>query len=85
MCRVAKSDEGAMADPCLSAWPSSLGSAGPWSFGLLTNQCLEILRGYNLDTWVRYEIMNIECDAFAFDEFQFLIAKPFSLVICRWR
>ena len=33
--RVAKSDEGVVADPRLSAWPGFLGSAGPRSFGLL--------------------------------------------------
>jgi hypothetical protein len=32
---VAKSDEGVVADPCLSVWSGFLGSAGPWSFGLL--------------------------------------------------
>jgi hypothetical protein len=35
--------------------------------------------------WVRSDIMNIECAAFAFHGFQFLIAKPFSLVIRRPR
>ena len=32
---MAKSEEGVMADPRLSAWPGFLGSAGPRSFGLL--------------------------------------------------
>jgi hypothetical protein len=38
MHHVAKSDEGVMADRCLSAWPSFLGSTRPRSFGhLLAN------------------------------------------------
>jgi hypothetical protein len=35
LCSVAKSNEGVMANPCLSAWPGFLGLAGPRPFGLL--------------------------------------------------